>query len=92
MLLRRMFLVQVMTMTQHWCQTQTSYKWSIFLYFQHDNDKLDDEELLLFLPIHLHDGLPHFLYYSFNIFQLQDDECEVEFSFKKEDIFRLAAV
>ena len=62
------------------------------MYFQHDNDKLDDEELLLFLPIHLHDGLPHFLYYSFNIFQLQDDECEVEFSFKKEDIFRLAAV
>ena len=29
--------------------------------------------------------------FSFDIFGMREDECEVEFRFKKEDIFRLAA-
>ena len=61
----------------------------------HDGGDIDDEELLLFMPIHhrnLHAGLPYSTYDRFNIFDMRDDECEVEFRFKKEDIFRLAAV
>ena len=60
------------------------------LYFQHDNDEIDDEELLLLLPNHhrnLHVGLPYLMYNRSNIFQLRDDECEVEFRFKTENIF-----
>ena len=52
----------------------------------HDDGDIDDEELLLLMPIHrrnLHVGLPYSSYAG--------DECEVEFSFTKEDIFRLAA-
>ena len=65
-----------------------------FLYMLHDHGNIDDEELLLLMPIYrrdLHVGLPYSLYYHFSIFDMRDDECEVEFHFKKEDIFRLAA-
>ena len=61
----------------------------------HDDGDIDDEELLLFMPIHhrnLHVGLPYSTYDRFNICDMRDGECEVEFRFKKEDIFRLAAV
>ena len=60
----------------------------------HDDGDIDDEELLLLMPIHrrnLHVGLTYSSYDRFDIFGMRDDECEVEFRFKKEDIFRLAA-
>ena len=60
----------------------------------HDDGDIDDEELLLLMPIHrrnLHVGLPYSSYDRFDIFDMREDECEVEFRFKKEDIFRLAA-
>ena len=60
----------------------------------HDDGDIDDEELLLVMPIHhrhLHVGLPYSSYDRFDIFGMREDECEVEFHFKKEDIFRLAA-
>ena len=55
---------------------------------------IDDEELLLLIPIHngnVHVGMPYSSYDRLNIFDMRDNECEVEFRFKKEDIFRLAA-
>ena len=36
-------------------------------------------------------GLPYSSYDHFNIFDMRDVECEVEFCFKKESIYRLAA-
>ena len=60
----------------------------------HDDGDIDDEELLLLMPIHrrkLHVGLPYSSYDRFDIFCMREDEREVEFRFKKEDIFRLAA-
>ena len=65
-----------------------------FLYLLHDAGDIDDEELLLLVGNHsrnLHVGLPYFKYERFNIFEMDEDECEVEFRFKKDDIFRLAA-
>ncbi|XP_065055206.1 uncharacterized protein LOC135683782 [Rhopilema esculentum] len=64
------------------------------LYLLHDEGDIDDEELLLLLddhPKNLHVGLPYFKYERFNDFDMREDECEVEFRFKKDDIFRLAA-
>ena len=64
-----------------------------FLYMLHDDGDIDDEELLLLMPIHrrnLHVGLPYSSYDRFDIFDVREDECEVEFRFKKEDIFRFA--
>ena len=64
------------------------------LYRLHDDGDIDDEELLLLMPTHrknLHVGLPYSMYDRFNIFEMREDEFEVEFRFKKEDIFRLAA-
>ena len=64
------------------------------LYLLHDRGEIDDEELLLLVgdrQYNLHTGLPYFKYDRFNIFEMREDECEVEFRFKKGDIFRLAA-
>ena len=64
------------------------------LYMLHDAGEIDDEELLLLMPNqrrNLHCGLPYYQYNVFTIFQMQEDECEVEFRFRKGDIFRLAA-
>ena len=72
----------------------SNLKMGDFLYLLHDDGDIDDEELLLLLedhPRNLHAGLPYFKYEPFNIFEMREDECEVEFRFKKEDIFRLAA-
>ena len=60
----------------------------------HEDGDIDDEEFLLLMPIHrrnLHVCLPYSSYDRFDIFDMGEDECEVEFRFKKEDIFRLAA-
>ena len=81
------------TTTLHWRQNQT-LKMEDFLYMLHDDGDIDDEELLLLMPIHsrnLHVGLPYSSYDRFDLVGMRDDECEVEFRFKKEDIFRLAA-
>eukprot|EP00795_Rhopilema_esculentum_P014961 gene14961-biopygen856 len=64
------------------------------LYSLQDEGDIDDEELLILLddhPKNLHVGLPYFKYKRFNVFEMREDECEVEFHFKKDDIFRLAA-
>ena len=64
------------------------------LHLLHDRGETDDEKLLLLVgdrQCNLHTGLPYFKYDRFNIFELREDECEVEFCFKKDDIFRLAA-
>ena len=71
-----------------------SLKMEDFLYLLHDAGDIDDEELLLLMPNNrrnLHCCLPYYRYDRFNIFQMGEDECEVEFRFKKDDIFRLAA-
>ena len=71
-----------------------SLKMEDFLYLLHDAGDIDDEELLLLMPNNprnLHCGLPKYWYDQFNIFQMGEDECEVDFRFKKDDIFRLAA-
>ena len=64
------------------------------LYLLHDRGEIDDEELLLLVgdrQYNLHTGLPYFKHDRFNIFEMREDEYEVEFRFKKGDIFRLAA-
>ena len=65
------------------------------MYVLHDEGDIDDEELLLLLldhPKNLHVGPPYFKYQRYNVFEMREDEFEVEFRFKKDDIFRLAAV
>ena len=64
------------------------------LYRLHDDGDIDDEELLLLMPRHrknLHVGLPYSMYDQCNICEMREDDFEVEFRCKKEDIFRLAA-
>ena len=64
------------------------------LYLLHDRGDIDDDELLLLVgdrQHNLHTGLPYFKYDRFNMFEMGEDECEVEFRCKKGDIFRLAA-
>ena len=39
----------------------------------------------------MHGGLPYYKYGRFNLEELRDDECEVEFRFRKQHIYRLAA-
>ena len=59
------------------------------LYLLHDDGNIDDEKLLL-MPIHrrnLYVGLPYSSYDRFDIFGVREDECEVEFRFKKERLF-----
>ena len=62
------------------------------LYLLHDCGDIDDEELLLLVgdrQHNLHTGLPYCKYDKFNIFEMGEDECEVEFRFKKGDILGL---
>ena len=64
------------------------------LYLLHDRCEIDNEELLLLVgdrQYKIHTGLSYFKYGRFNIFEMRDDECKVEFHFKKDDIFRFAA-
>ena len=72
----------------------SNLKMDNFLYLLHEDGDIDDEELLLLLedhPRNLHAGLPYLKYEPFYFFEMREEECEVEFRFKKEDIFRLAA-
>ena len=64
------------------------------LYLLHDRGEIDYEELLLLAgdrQHNLHTGLPDFKYDRFNIFEMREDGCEVDFRFKKDNVFRLAA-
>ena len=47
--------------------------------------------MMMAISRNLHVGLPYSSYDRFQIFGMREDECEVEFLFKKEDIVRLAA-
>ena len=66
-----------------------------FLVLLHDDGEIDDEEFFILHEANrhrnLHGGLPYYKYERFNLEGLRDDECEVEFRFKKQDIYRLAA-
>ena len=61
----------------------------------HDDGEIDDEEYLVLFEANrrknLHGGLPYYKYEAFNLEDMHEDECEVEFRFKKDDIYRLAA-
>lgn len=62
------------------------------LILMHDDDEI--EYLVLYEANrrrNLHVGLPYYKYDRFNLEDLHEDECEVEFRFKKFDIYRLAA-
>ena len=66
-----------------------------FLVLMHDDGEIDDEEFFILHEAkshrNLHGGLPYYKYGRFNLEVLHDDECEVEFRFRKQDIYRLAA-
>ena len=66
-----------------------------FLILMHDDGEIDDEEVLILHEANrhrnLHGGLPYYKYERFSLQELRDDECEVEFWFKKQDIYRLSA-
>ena len=66
-----------------------------FLILMHDDGEIDDEEFLILHEANrhrnLHGGLPYYKYERFSLQELRDDECEVEFRFKKQDIYRLSA-
>ena len=62
------------------------------MYLLRDAGEIDDKELLLLMPNqrrNLHCGLPYYQYNVFNIYQMQEDECEVEFRFRIGDILDL---
>ena len=64
------------------------------LYLLHDAGEIDDEELLLLMPNqrrNMHCGLPYYQYTVFTIFQMQEDDWEVEFRFRNWDTVKLAA-
>ena len=54
---------------------------------------INDEEFLLLREINqqssLHACLPYWKYERFNLEDIEDDECEVEMRFKKDDIIVL---
>ena len=66
-----------------------------FLVLMHDDGEIDDEEFFILHEANchrnLHGGLPYYKYGRFNLEELRNDECEVEFRFRKQDIYRLAA-
>ena len=66
-----------------------------FLILMHDDGEIDDEECLILHEANRHrnlnGGLPYFTYERFSLQELCDDECEVEFRFKKQDIYRISA-
>ena len=65
------------------------------LILMHDDGEIDDEECLILHEAtchrNLHRGLPYYKYERFSLQELRDDECEVEFRFNKQDIYRLSA-
>ena len=66
-----------------------------FLVLMHDDGEIYDEEFFILHEANrhrnLHGGLPYYKYGRFNLEELRDDEFEVEFRFRKHEIYRLAA-
>ena len=64
------------------------------LSLMHEDGEIDDKFLILH-DAHqrrtLHGGLPYWKYDRFTLENLQEEECEVDFRFKKQYIYRLAA-
>ena len=65
-----------------------------FLILVHDDGEIDDEEFFILYEANrhrdLHGGLPYYKHERFKLEELCDDECEVGFRFRKQDIYRLA--
>ena len=65
------------------------------LILMHEDGETDEDEFLILHGAHqcrtLHGGLPYWKYDRFTLENLQEEECEVDFRFKKQDIYRLAA-
>ena len=63
------------------------------LLLMNDANVINDEELFLLQeanrPRNLHIGLPYWKYERFSLEDMRDDECEVEFRFKKDDVYNL---
>ena len=60
----------------------------------HENNVLDDDDLFMLLDVpgprrNLHSVLPFWRYEHFNLEDMNDSECKVEFRFKKDDIYTL---
>ena len=57
------------------------------LLLMNDANVINDEDLFLLheanRPRNLHTGLPYWKYERFSLEDMRDDECEVEFRFKK---------
>ena len=63
----------------------------------HGDNVIDDDDLFLLLDAHrprrnLHIEVPYWRYEHFNLEDMDDTECRVEFRFKKEDIYTLAQI
>ena len=65
------------------------------LVLMHEDGEIDEDEFLILNHANqrrnLHGGLPYLKYDRFNLENMREDECEVDFRFKKPDIYRLAA-
>ena len=65
------------------------------LVLMHKDGEIDEDKCLILnhtsQRTNLHGGLPYWKQDSFNLENMQKDECEVDFHFKKPDIYRLAA-
>ena len=63
------------------------------LLLMNDANVINDEDPFLLheanRPRNLHTGLPYWKYERFSLEDMRDDECEVEFRFKKDDIYSL---
>ena len=62
------------------------------LLLMNDANVINDDLFLLHdanRPRNVHTGLPYWKYERFSLEDMRDDECEVEFRFKKDDIYNL---
>ena len=61
------------------------------LVLMYEDGEIDEDEFLILHGAHkrrtLHGGLPYWKYDRFNLENLQKEECEVDFRFKKQDIY-----
>ena len=66
-----------------------------FLILMHDDGEINEEEFFILHEANchrsLHGGLPYYKYGRFNSEELRNDEFEVEFRLRRQDIYRLAA-
>ena len=72
-------------------------EFEVMLMHMHHNNVVDEEELLLLQNgngrrRNLHMGLPYAMYDQFNLEGMADNECLVEFRFKKLEIYQLVNV